>query len=56
MKKIILTLAIASTLSYASSQYNEKQATILSLSCAGCHSTDGKSTSSIPPINGQTKE
>jgi sulfide dehydrogenase cytochrome subunit len=55
MKKIVLSLVVMVSLSYATN-YNKHEATMLSLSCASCHGTDGKSPGSIPSIGGASKE
>ena len=54
MKKIILSLAVMASLSYGVS-YDKHSATMLALSCASCHGTDGKSPGAIPTIGGASK-
>lgn len=54
MKKIALALFCLCSLSYAV-DYNELQGKMLSLSCASCHGTDGKSVAVTPTIAGMGK-
>jgi sulfide dehydrogenase cytochrome subunit len=55
MKKILLSLTVFVSLAY-SAEYNKHEATMLSLSCASCHGTDGKSPGAIPTIAGLSKD
>ena len=54
MKKIFATLACLCSLSYAV-DYDPLQGQMLSLSCASCHGTDGKSVAVTPYIAGMGK-
>ena len=54
MKKIAATLFCLCSLSYAV-EYNPLQGEMLSLSCASCHGTDGKSVTVTPYIAGMGK-
>lgn len=54
MKKIAAILVALSTLTFAV-EYDEVQGQMLSLSCASCHGTDGKSTAITPSIAGMGK-
>ncbi len=54
MKKIIVTLACLYSLSYAV-EYDAVKGEMLSLSCASCHGTDGRSVSTTPYIAGMGK-
>ena len=54
MKKIAILLACISSLSFAV-DYDPVRGEMLSLSCANCHGTDGKSSTSIPTIKGLDK-
>lgn len=54
MKKIAAILVFFSTLTFAV-EYDELQGKMLSLSCASCHGTDGKSVSITPTIAGMGK-
>lgn len=54
MKKIAVILLTLSSLSFAV-EYDALQGKMLSLSCASCHGTDGKSTSITPYIAGMGK-
>lgn len=54
MKKIAAILVSLSTLTFAV-EYDELQGQMLSLSCASCHGTDGKSTAITPSIAGMDK-
>lgn len=51
MKKIIATIACLCSLSYAV-DYDPVKGNMLSLSCASCHGTDGKSIAVTPLIAG----
>ena len=54
MKKIaVLLLCISSFV--MSAEYNSVRGEMLSLSCASCHGTDGKSTTVTPYIAGMGK-
>jgi cytochrome c553 len=55
MKKILLSLTVFVSLAY-SADYNKHEATMLALSCASCHGTDGKSPGAIPSIAGTDKK
>ena len=55
MKKLIGALVCLSSLTYAA-EYNPVQGQMLSLSCASCHGTDGKSVAITPYIAGMGKE
>jgi len=55
MKKIALALFCLCSLSYAV-EYNELQGKMLSLSCASCHGTDGRSVEITPVIAGMSKD
>ena len=54
MKKIALALLCLAGFSYAA-EYNPLQGKMLSLSCASCHGTDGKSETIMPLIAGMNK-
>ncbi len=54
MKKTIAALVCLCSLSYAV-EYDELQGQMLSLSCASCHGTDGKSVAVTPYIAGMGK-
>ncbi len=54
MKKIALALLCLAGFSYAA-EYNPLQGKMLSLSCASCHGTDGKSEAIMPSIAGMNK-
>lgn len=54
MKRVAFLLACLSSLSFAV-DYDPVRGEMLSLSCANCHGTDGKSTTSIPKIAGLDK-
>lgn len=54
MKKLALALVCLYSLSYAV-EYDELQGQMLSLSCASCHGTDGKSETITPFIAGMGK-
>lgn len=54
MKKIALALLCFAGFSYAA-EYNPLQGKMLSLSCASCHGTDGKSEAITPSIAGMGK-
>ena len=54
MKKTIAALACLCSLSYAV-EYDSLQGQMLSLSCASCHGTDGKSVAVTPYIAGMGK-
>ena len=51
MKKIAAILFCLSSLSFAA-EYDPVKGQMLSLSCASCHGTDGKSTAITPYIAG----
>lgn len=53
-KKIALNLLLLCSLSYAV-DYNPEEGGMLSLSCASCHGTDGKSEAITPYIAGMSK-
>jgi sulfide dehydrogenase cytochrome subunit len=55
MKKSILSLCVLASISLYGAQYNKDQAVMLSLSCASCHGTDGRSVSITPTIAGMGK-
>jgi len=54
MKKIALALVCLYGISFAG-DYDATQGQMLSLSCASCHGTDGKSTAVTPYIAGMGK-
>lgn len=54
MKKIALTLACLCSFSFAV-DYDPVKGEMLSLSCASCHGTDGRSTTITPYIAGMGK-
>lgn len=54
MKKIVMSLVAVCSLSFAV-EYDALQGEMLSLSCASCHGTDGKSKSITPYIAGMGK-
>ena len=54
MKKMVFLLASIASLSFAV-DYDPVRGEMLSLSCANCHGTDGKSTTAIPKIAGLDK-
>lgn len=54
MKKIAAILLCLSSLSFAGN-YDPVKGEMLSLSCASCHGTDGKSTAITPTIAGMGK-
>lgn len=54
MKKFIMALFCLCSFSYAV-EYDALQGEMLSLSCASCHGTDGKSTTITPYIAGMSK-
>ena len=54
MKKTVISLLFASSLLFAV-DYNPTQGKMLSLSCASCHGTDGKSEAITPYIAGMGK-
>lgn len=54
MKKLIATIFCFCSLSYAV-DYDPLQGQMLSLSCASCHGTDGKSVAVTPYIAGMGK-
>ena len=54
MKKIALLMACLFGLSYAA-EYDPVRGEMLSLSCASCHGTDGKSEAITPSIAGMGK-
>ena len=54
MKKFIMALFCLCSFSYAV-EYDALQGKMLSLSCASCHGTDGKSTTITPYIAGMSK-
>ncbi len=55
MKKFIGVLLCLYSFSYAL-EYNAVQGEMLSLSCASCHGTDGKSVAVTPYIAGMSKK
>ena len=54
MKKLVLALLCLGSFSYAV-EYDELQGQMLSLSCASCHGTDGRSVTITPFIAGMGK-
>ena len=54
MKKIALALVCLTGISFAA-DYDPVKGEMLSLSCASCHGTDGKSTAVTPYIAGMGK-
>lgn len=54
MKKIAMSLLCLCSLSFAL-EYDAVRGEMLSLSCASCHGTDGKSTAITPTIAGMGK-
>jgi sulfide dehydrogenase cytochrome subunit len=54
MKKTILSLVCLCSLSFAV-EYDPLKGKMLSLSCASCHGTDGKSVAITPAIAGMAK-
>ncbi|WP_198304800.1 c-type cytochrome [Arcobacter vandammei] len=54
MKKLAFLLVTLASLSYAV-EYDAVRGEMLSLSCANCHGTDGKSDAAIPTIAGLDK-
>ena len=54
MKKLALALVCLSSLSFAA-DYDPVRGEMLSLSCAGCHGTDGRSVQTTPTIAGMGK-
>lgn len=54
MKKIAVILVTLCSLSFAA-EYDALQGKMLSLSCASCHGTDGKSVAITPSIAGMGK-
>ena len=54
MKKIALALACLYSFGFAT-EYDPVKGEMLSLSCASCHGTDGKSTTITPYIAGMGK-
>ena len=54
MKKLALLFVCFSSLVFAA-EYDSVRGEMLSLSCANCHGTDGKSTTAIPTIAGLDK-
>lgn len=54
MKKIALLFMGLASLSFAV-DYDPVRGEMLSLSCANCHATEGKSTTTIPAIAGLDK-
>lgn len=55
MKRIAVILVSLYSLSFAGVEYDELQGKMLSLSCASCHGTDGKSEMITPYIAGMGK-
>ena len=55
MRKLILAILCLSSFSYAV-KYDPMQGEMLSLSCAACHGTDGKSNTIIPYLAGIEKD
>ena len=54
MKKLALSLFCLASMSFAV-EYDAVRGEMLSLSCANCHGTNGKSTTTIPVIAGLDK-
>lgn len=54
MKKLFIALFCLCSFTYAV-EYDALQGKMLSLSCASCHGTDGKSTTITPYIAGMSK-
>ena len=54
MKKVALALVCLCSISFAA-EYDPVQGEMLSLSCASCHGTDGKSVMTTPTIAGMSK-
>ena len=54
MKKLAFLFVCLSSLSFAV-DYDPVRGEMLSLSCANCHGTDGKSSTTIPSIAGLDK-
>ncbi len=54
MKKFIISLFCLCSFSYAT-EYDPVRGEMLSLSCASCHGTDGKSKTITPYIAGMSK-
>ena len=55
MKKSILSLCVLASLSLYGAEYDKEQGEMLSLSCASCHGTDGRSVAITPTIAGMGK-
>lgn len=55
MKKTLAALVCLCSLSYAA-EYDPVRGEMLSLSCASCHGTDGKSVAITVPIGGMGAE
>ncbi len=57
-KPVVCSLAVISLLSLPVSSIAEKitEGAMLSITCNGCHGTDGRSTGSIPAIAGKSAE
>ncbi|WP_418178695.1 c-type cytochrome [Aliarcobacter lanthieri] len=55
MKKLVFLFLCLSSLSFAI-DYDPVRGEMLSLSCANCHGTDGKSNSTFPYIAGLDKD
>lgn len=54
MKKIVFALACVCSIGFAA-DYDPVKGEMLSLSCASCHGTDGKSVQTTPTIAGMGK-
>ncbi len=54
MKKLLLSLVAVCSISFAA-DYDPVKGEMLSLSCASCHGTDGKSEAITPYIAGMSK-
>jgi sulfide dehydrogenase cytochrome subunit len=55
--RVLLAILATGLLTARQVQAEEiSRATLLSISCAGCHGTDGKSTGSIPTIGGKSSD
>lgn len=55
MKKIAMAILCAASLTYAADSYDPIKGEMLSLSCASCHGTNGKSVGITPVIAGMEK-
>jgi len=55
--RVLLIVLATGLLTANQTQADEiSRATLLSISCAGCHGTDGKSPGSIPTIGGKSSD